>query len=74
MKIEYDKESDALYIILRDVPATDSRDLEEGLTIDLDDKGNIVGLEVLDASEKLGAEALCNLSVKNVPLIKSSSK
>jgi uncharacterized protein YuzE len=73
MKIEYDKEADALYIILRDVPAADSRDLEEGVTIDLDDKGKIVGLEVLDASEKLGKEALTKISVKNLPMEKSPS-
>ncbi|OGO33201.1 MAG: hypothetical protein A2Z29_08810 [Chloroflexi bacterium RBG_16_56_11] len=70
MKIEYDKEADALYIILRDVPAADSRDLEGGVTIDLDGNGNIVGLEVLDASEKLGLEALTNISILNMPLEK----
>ena len=70
MKIEYDEEADALYIILRDVPATDSRDLEEGFTIDLDDGGNIVGLEILDASEKLGQAALSNISITNMPLKK----
>lgn len=59
MKIEYDKEADALYIVLRDVPASDSKDLEEGVTIDLDDKGHIVGLE-----------ALLNISIENMPLEK----
>jgi uncharacterized protein YuzE len=67
MKIEDDEEADALYIILRDVPAVDSRDIDEGVTIDLDTKGNIVGLEVLDASEKLGQEALNNISISNMP-------
>jgi len=70
MRIEYDKEADALYIVLRDVAASDSKDLEEGVTIDLDDKGHIVGLEVLDASERLGLEALINISIENMPLEK----
>lgn len=70
MKIEYDKEADALYIILRDIPASDSKDLEEGVTVDLDDKGHIVGLEILDASERLGLEALTNISIENMPLEK----
>ncbi|MBI4286265.1 MAG: DUF2283 domain-containing protein [Chloroflexi bacterium] len=73
MKIEYDKEADALYIILRDVPASDSRDLEEGVTVDLDDEGHIVGLEILDASERLGLEALTNISIANMPLEKIPS-
>ena len=70
MRIEYDKEADALYIMLRDVPASDSKDLEEGVTIDLDGEGHIVGLEVLDASERLGLEALLNISIENMPIEK----
>jgi uncharacterized protein YuzE len=73
MKIEYDKEADALYIVLRDIPASDSRDLEEGVTIDLDDEGHILGLEILDASERLGLEALLNISIENMPLEKIPS-
>ncbi len=73
MRIEYDKEADALYIVLRNIPASDSKDLEEGVTIDLDAEGHIVGLEVLDASERLGLEALLNISIKNMPLEKIPS-
>jgi uncharacterized protein YuzE len=74
MKIEYDEEADALYIILRGVAATDSRDIDQGVTIDLDDNGNIVGLEVLDASEKLGQETLTNISITNMPRKPAGSK
>jgi len=70
MRVEYDKEADALYIVLRNIPASDSRDLEEGVTVDLDDEGHIVGLEILDASERLGLEALLNISIENMPLEK----
>lgn len=51
MKIEYDKKSDALYIRLRDVKPDDNMDVEEGVTVDLDKAGHIVGIEILDASE-----------------------
>jgi uncharacterized protein YuzE len=37
--------------VLRDVPASDSKDLEEGAAIDLDDAGHNIGLEILDVSE-----------------------
>lgn len=53
MKIEYDPEVDALYIEFRPVPPTDSIDIGEGVIVDLDAENHIVGLEILDASEKL---------------------
>ena len=68
MRIEYDNEVDALYIHLRDVDPVDTSDVEEGVTIDLDDEGHIVGLEILDAAERLGLESLRNVSIENMPL------
>jgi len=53
MKIEYSKEVDALYIKFRDAKIVDSEDIEEGITVDLDEQRRIVGIEVLDASEKI---------------------
>jgi uncharacterized protein YuzE len=50
MKIEYSKNIDALYIRLREAEIGDSIDIEEGVTVDLDEKGHIVGVEILDAS------------------------
>ena len=70
MKIEYDKEVDALYIRLRDVRPVGNVDVEEGVTVDLDKDGHIVGIEILDATEKLGLESLLNVSIENMPLEK----
>ncbi|MBI4232973.1 MAG: DUF2283 domain-containing protein [Chloroflexi bacterium] len=70
MKIEYDKEVDALYILLRDVKPADTMDVEEGVTIDLDEEGHIVGIEILDATERLGLTSLLNVSIENMPLDK----
>lgn len=70
MKIEYSKGVDALYIRLREAKIVDSVDIEEGVTVDLDEKGHIVGLEILDASEKLEATDLSNISIENLPLEK----
>jgi uncharacterized protein YuzE len=58
MKITYDPQADALYIILRDIVPTDSTDIEEGVTVELDADGHIVALEVLDASERLTPDEL----------------
>ena len=70
MKIEYSKEVDALYIKLREAKITDSVDIEEGVTVDIDENGHIVGLEILDASEKLDISDLVNISIENLPLEK----
>ncbi|HHT9125808.1 MAG TPA: DUF2283 domain-containing protein [Candidatus Brocadiia bacterium] len=70
MKIEYSKNVDALYIRFREAKITDSIDIEEGVTVDIDEKGHIVGLEILDASEKLDISELVNISIENLPLEK----
>ena len=70
MKIEYDKEVDALYILLTNVKPVDTMDVEEGVTIDLDGQGHIVGIEILDATDRLGLESLINVSIENMPVEK----
>jgi uncharacterized protein YuzE len=66
MKITYDREGDALYIQLRDVSATESVDIEEGVVADLDEDGHVIGFEVLDAKERLSAEDLSNISYEEL--------
>ena len=71
MKIEYDQEADALYIQLRSVLVEDNMDVEEGVTIDLDNEGHIVGIEILGASKRLGLKSIANISIENLPLEES---
>jgi uncharacterized protein YuzE len=68
MRIEYSKNVDALYIRLRNAEIADSIDIEEGVTADLDEQGHIVGLEILDASEKLNISELVNITIENIPM------
>lgn len=63
MRIGYDNEVDALQIWFANAKPVDSRDVAEGVTIDLDEQGNIVGLEVLDAAEKLGLESILTVTI-----------
>ena len=70
MKIEYDKEADALYIQLRDALVQDNIDIEEGITVDLDENRHIVGIEILDASKKLSLRDLVNITIENLPVDK----
>jgi len=53
MKIEYSKDIDALYIKLREAKITDSRDIEEGVTVDLDENGNIRNVVIDHMRERI---------------------
>ena len=66
MLITYDSKADILYIELRGVAAADSIDIEEGVTAELDDQGHIVGLEILDAGERLGIGQLRTVTLKDL--------
>ncbi len=68
MRITYGPEADALYSELRSATPEDSLDLEDGVTADLDGSGHVIGLEVLDVRERLGAEALTSVSLERFPL------
>ena len=66
MKLTYDREADALYIGLRRVMAAESLEIEDGVIVDVDDDGHIIGIEVLDASKRLTANELCEVSYENL--------
>ena len=52
MKVTYDQEVDILRILLSDSDIEESDEDKPGIIIDYDDRGNIVGLEILDASKR----------------------
>ncbi len=58
MKLHYDRETDSLYIDLNSRPSVDSREIQEGLVIDLDAKGRVVGIDIQHASEVLDLSTL----------------
>lgn len=70
MKIEYDNEADALYVQLRKARVEDNMDIEEGVTVDLDENGHIVGIEILDATKKLSPEDMTNITLEYFPFEK----
>jgi len=68
VKIEYDPEADALYIQLRQAHPNDNIDIKEGVSVDVDEDGHIVGLEILDASKRLSPSDLASISIERLPL------
>ena len=53
MKVIYDQEVDVLRIILNDEDIEESDEDKPGVIIDYDGQGNVVGLEILDASTRI---------------------
>jgi uncharacterized protein YuzE len=67
MRLTYDQEADALYIELKRVTPVDSRDLEDGVTVDLGEAGRIIGIELLDVQKRFGPDALAHISIDRLP-------
>ena len=53
MKIKYDKETDILYIRLKDVAIDESEEDKKGIILDYSADGQLVGIEVLNASQSM---------------------
>ena len=53
MRVIYDPEVDVLRILLNDAPIEESDEDKPGVILDYDKDGNIVGLEILDASKRV---------------------
>jgi YD repeat-containing protein len=53
MKVNYDAKTDTLTVIFRDAPVAESDEEKPGVILDYDADGNIVSIEVLDASRRV---------------------
>ncbi len=52
MKVIYDQTADTLTVILSETPVAESDEDKPGVILDYDDKGNLVSLEIMDASRR----------------------
>lgn len=53
MRVIYDRETDTMTVILADAPVAESDEDKPGVILDYDDSGNLVSLEILDASRRV---------------------
>lgn len=58
MKLHYYPETDSLYIDLNARPSADSREIADGLVIDFDGEGRVVGIDIQHASQTLDLRTL----------------
>jgi len=68
MKIEYDREVDAVYIYLQQKQVVKTIELSDVVKIDLDEEGNLIGIEVLDATQRYSLADIFNISTENLIL------
>jgi uncharacterized protein YuzE len=52
MKLHYHPETDSLYIELKAAPGASTREVAEGLVVDLDEQGHVVGFDIDFASKR----------------------
>jgi len=64
MKIEYFPDTDSMYIDLSEGSSVDSVEVSEGVVIDYDSFGNVVGIDIDQAKNKLN---LKELSLEKIP-------
>lgn len=58
MKLNYYPETDSLYIDLSERPSVESREISEGVVLDYDDHGHLVGIDIDNASRKVELKRL----------------
>ena len=68
MRIEYSPDVDALYIYLKDADIADTDEISDGIIVDYDRDGNLVGIEILWASKKADIDELIIQSFDRVKL------
>jgi uncharacterized protein YuzE len=64
MKISYYPDTDSLYIDLSEQPSAESREVSEGIVLDYDAEGRLVGIDIDNASKKV---ELKTLTLNKVP-------
>ena len=66
MKLHYYPETDSLYIELKGTPGAQTREIVEGLNVDLDANGDVVEFDIDHASSKLELSSIETIALPKV--------
>ena len=58
MRMHYSQDADAIYIRLKEDRIYNTDEVTSDIIMDYDDKGNVIGIEILSASEKVDVHEL----------------
>jgi len=70
MKLNYYPDTDSLYIDLSEKPSIESKEISEGIVLDYDAEGNLVGIDIDNASKKV---ELNELTLSRLPADKRAA-
>lgn len=65
MKLHYYPETDSLYVEFKREPSVETREIADGLNVDLDARGNVVGFDIDHAAQRLD---LATLETQELPV------
>ncbi len=65
MKLHYYPETDSLYVEFKAEPGVETREVSDGLNVDLDAAGDVIGFDIDHASRRLD---LSTLETEALPL------
>ena len=68
MKFNYDREVDVFSIKFDESPYAESDEVKEGVILDYDKAGKIIGIEILDAAKQLSSSFHASILRSEIPL------
>jgi uncharacterized protein YuzE len=64
MKLQFDKDADALYLKLDESAIVESEEVRPGVILDFNDSNQVVGVEILAVGTRVAADALKHVNVE----------
>ncbi len=58
MKVEYDVSTDSMYICLNGGFSSESEEVAEGIVLDFDDSGKVIGIDIQHASQRADTDKM----------------
>jgi len=58
MRLQIDRENDAVYLRLHESPIVESEEVQPGVILDFDGEGKVIGIELLGMSRRISSDIL----------------